>query len=125
MIDYLTYLYINSKNKVFPDDWDWDFNVPINLPNDLLNKFTHCWLLEIAIPKSFYNLENFKFDLYENNTRIIISLNNGSYTKPQFYNALSSYMTWMWQNNITYVVSDEINASLYDTGKLKIVADGP
>lgn len=74
----------------------------------MLNKYTHCSLLEISIPKSFYNLEDFKFDLYENNELIVIHLDNGSYSKSQFFKMLSAAMTTSSINSIIYTVSDEI-----------------
>lgn len=120
MIDNLTYLYINWKNKLYENDNDSNFSIAANLPNDMLNKYTHCSLLEISIPKSFYNLEDFKFDLYENNELIVIHLDNGSYSKSQFFKMLSAAMTTSSINSIIYTVSDEIWNYTYDTGKLLI-----
>lgn len=123
MIDNLTYLFINWKNKLYESDTDWNFNISINLPPNIFNTFTHISLIEISIPKSFYNIEDFKFDLYENDVKIVIWLPNGSYKNTQLFNYLWSVMSLNSLNNIKYVVWMEITNGTYDTGHLKIIWD--
>jgi hypothetical protein len=107
-----------SRNSGTTDN----FNIKLDIPNDILNKLTSCSITDVSIPKSFYQIVNNynTFHLYEDNNLIIITIEQGNYSKSQLYAALSTKMINQSLNNIKYNVSDE--QTLYDTGKMKITA---
>ncbi len=102
-----------------------NFNIKLDIPNDILNKLNAVSISNISLPKSFYQISNNynTFHLYEDNVLITITIEQGNYTKSQLYVALQTKMTNQSLNNIIYTVTDE--QTLYDTGKLKITATNP
>jgi len=123
MIDNLITYNITSKNRI--EGSTHNFIIKLNIPTDILNKLTSCCISDVSIPKSFYQIEQGfnTFNLYENNELIIITLQPGNYTKNQLFTYLNNNMSNLSLNNVKYNITDE--QSLYDTGKIKIIADKP
>lgn len=117
---------INSKNKI--SGTDENFNIQIDIPNNLKNVLNMVSITQICIPKSFYMVQNGfnNLHLYEevigsgNKQLINIVIPPGNYKKTEFYKKLGTLMTSSSLNNITYTITDE--QTDYDTGKCKITA---
>lgn len=122
MIDNIITFNINWKNKLYSTDTDANFWIQANIPVDKINKINMVSCTAISIPKTFYNILNFYFTLYENGTPINIWLPNGWYELKQLLWALQSSLNWSTLNNIIYSVWEEIQNNLYKTGKLLIWA---
>ena len=123
MIDNLISFNITSRNR--NSGSTNDFNINLDLPTDLISKFTHISITDISIPKSFYQIEQGRnnFTLYEDDVLININLPEGNYTKQQLYTYLKFEMTLQSLNAVEYNVLDV--QSSFDTGKLKITANKP
>jgi hypothetical protein len=93
MIDNLISFNITSRNRISGSTHD--FNINLDLPTDLITKFTHISITDISIPKSFYQIEQGRnnFSLYEDNELININLPEGNYTKNQLFTYLKMEMT--------------------------------
>lgn len=117
---------INSKNRI--SGTDENFNIQIDIPNNLKNVLNMVSITQICIPKSFYMVQNGfnNLHLYEeiigsgNKQLINIVVPSGNYKKTEFYKKLGLLMTGASLNNITYIIIDE--QTDYDTGKCKITA---
>lgn len=117
---------INSKNRI--SGTDENFNIQIDIPNNLKNVLNMVSITQISIPKSFYMVQNGfnNLHLYEevigsgNKQLINIVIPPGNYKKTEFYKKLGTLMTSSSLNNITYTITDE--QTDYDTGKCKITA---
>lgn len=118
---------INSKNRI--SGTDENFNIQIDIPNNLKNVLNMVSITQICIPKSFYMVQNGFNNLHlyeevigsENKQLINIVIPPGNYKKTEFYKKLGALMTSSSLNNITYTITDE--QTDYDTGKCKITAN--
>jgi len=118
MIDNILNLHINSKDRY--SGTTSNFIYKISLPADIKNTITHCSIIMLSVPKSFYQIEEGlnNFILNENGTNITITILPGNYKKIQLFNKLISLLNSATLNNLIYNIEDEYND--HDTGKLKI-----
>jgi len=85
MIDNIITFNINWKNKLNASETDSNFWISYNIPIDKINKINMVSCTAIWIPKTFYNIQDFTFILFEDVSQINISLPNGSYELKQFF----------------------------------------
>ena len=102
-----------------------NFNININIPDEIKKQITHVSITQISIPKSYYQIQSGynTFYLYENSIQTIITMPPGNYSKVQLYYQLALQMTANSQYSIIYSFSDE--STYYTTGRLKISANNP
>lgn len=122
MIDNLQIYHVSSKDR---DSGNSNrFIVDLNIDQSILYKLTHCCVLSIQIPKSFYNIQKNSFiNLYENDNLIIINVEEGNYTLQQLLKTLTTKFNNQTLNNVIY--SFQKNTIDYDDGKIKITCNKP
>lgn len=95
--------FINSENRLSGTSTDFSYKLDID-PNV---EYTHCSLISISIPKTFYSVtDNNYFNLIEDLTSVQVVLPKGNYTRNSFALVLKNLLNLMspngWVYNVTY-----------------------
>ena len=108
--------YINSKNRITGTDSDFTHSVDLRG----LDNPTHCKILHIYIPKSYYSVASpyNTFTLSEDGYEVLITIPEGNYTMNNLKNKLSEVLTAESPNDYTYVVSSNNTNTEPEDGKL-------
>ena len=122
MIDNLQIYHVSSQDR--DEGTSNKFIIDLNIDQSLLQNLTHCSVLSISVPKSYYNIQKNSFiNLYENNNLIIINVEEGNYNLTQLLKILTTKFNNQTLNNIKYTFQK--NTIDYDDGKIKIICDKP
>ena len=114
--------YINSSNRVAGSS-DTNFSYILNIPQNM--KYNKCCLLQLSIPKSFYNFPSGSntFTLRELSVNYVITIPFGNYNVINLCSTLSSLLTSRSGNGWIYTVSYP-SSSVANTGLLTFTVSG-
>lgn len=122
MIDNLQIYHVSSKDRDSGNQNN--FIIDLNIDQNILQNLTHCAVLSISIPKSYYNIQsNSIINLYEDNILIPILIDPGNYTLNQLLKMMTKKFNENTLNDIKYnFIKNNIE---YDDGKIRIECDKP
>lgn len=113
--------HINSANRTENSNSHTDFNIILKI--DRNENFTHCVILDAAIPKSYYIIRanHNSFLLSEGGTDTVLTIPAGNYTRKSFAIAMAAALnSALWDYTITYHTS----STSVDTGKYSYSVSG-
>lgn len=126
MITNLTTLYIDSSICHKIDNETSNIILNVNISPDIMQKFTHCSVNSISVPRSYYDFENVSITLVENDMETVITFKSCNYEgREDLYSDMTYYLNnaTKFPDTVEYTVTDPlINA---DDGCYRILASDP